>query len=104
GAVEHLPVVQVTNSGRAIELVKERGYWAIGLAVSRTSAPIFTADLPEPVLLVVGAEGRGISPGLARHLDLAVEIPMLGRIESLNAAVAGSIALYELVRRRLDNP
>lgn len=103
GAVEHLPIVQVTNSGRAIELAKERGYWAIGLAVGQSSVAIFTADLPEPALLVVGAEGRGISPGLIRHLDLTVEIPMLGRVESLNAAVAGSIALYELVRRRLDH-
>lgn len=100
GAVEHLPVARVVNSSRAVEQAKERGYWAIGLAVGENSLPIFSADLPEPALLIVGAEGRGISPTLTRHLDVIVEIPMLGRIDSLNAAVAGSVALYELVRRR----
>lgn len=101
GAVEHLPVARVVNTGRAVERAKERGYWAVGLALGAERRSIFTSDLPEPVLLIVGAEGRGISPGLVRHLDLTVEIPMFGRIDSLNAAVAGSIALYELVRRRL---
>ena len=101
GAVEHVPVALAANLGRAIEQAKAAGYWAIALEAGEGATPLFTTDIPEPALLVVGSEGQGVSPSILDHADLKVALPMLGRVESLNAAVAGSIALYELLRRRL---
>ena len=101
GAVEHLPVALITNLGRAIETTKAAGYWAVALEAGEGSRNLYQIDVPEPALLVIGSEGRGISPTILDHADLTVSLPMLGRVDSLNAAVAGSIALYELLRRRL---
>lgn len=101
GAVEHLLVAQVTNLARAVEEAKEAGYWSIALESGAGAENIYDADLPEPALLIVGAEGKGVSSVVMRQADLQVQLPMLGSIESLNAAVAGSIALYEILRRRL---
>lgn len=101
GAVEHLAVAQVTNLARAAEAIKETGYWITALESSPGARTLFTADIPEPTALLIGSEGRGIGSALLAHCDAVVELPMTGRIESLNAAVAGSIALYELLRRRM---
>lgn len=101
GAVEHLPVALMANLGRAIETAKGTGYWAVAVEAGEGSRNLYEIDVPEPTLLVIGSEGRGISPTILDHADLVVSLPMLGRVESLNAAVAGSIALYELLRRRL---
>ncbi|HVX30947.1 MAG TPA: 23S rRNA (guanosine(2251)-2'-O)-methyltransferase RlmB [Nitrolancea sp.] len=102
GAVEHLAVAQVTNLSRAAEESKEAGYWITALEASPEASTLFTADIPEPTALVIGSEGRGIGSALMSHCDAVVELPMYGRVESLNAAVAGSIALYELLRRQLE--
>ncbi|HEX7101756.1 MAG TPA: 23S rRNA (guanosine(2251)-2'-O)-methyltransferase RlmB [Nitrolancea sp.] len=101
GAVEHLAVAQVTNLSRAAEACKESGYWITALESSPDAKTLFTADIPEPTVLLIGSEGRGIGSALIAHCDAFVDLPMNGRIESLNAAVAGSIALYELLRRRI---
>lgn len=101
GAVEHLAVAQVTNLSRASEACKEAGYWITALETSPNARTIFSADIPEPVALLIGSEGRGIGAALVAHCDAFIELPMIGRIESLNAAVAGSVALYELLRRRM---
>lgn len=101
GAVEHLCVALVANLGRALEECQEAGYWVVALEAGPEAHTLFTADLPEPTVLVVGSEGKGIAPTLLRRADVQVALPMQGRVESLNAAVAGSIALYELLRRRL---
>lgn len=101
GAVEHLRVALVANLGRALEECQEAGYWVVALEAGPEAQTLFTADLPEPIVLVVGSEGKGISPSLLRRADIQVALPMQGKVESLNAAVAGSIALYELLRRRL---
>jgi 23S rRNA (guanosine2251-2'-O)-methyltransferase len=99
GALSHLPVVEVVNLARAIRQVREAGLWVVGLEGS-ASQPLFTADLSVPLALVVGSEGSGLRR-LTRDLcDLLVCLPMLGVIENLNAAVAGSIAMYEVVRQR----
>lgn len=100
GAVEHLSVALVTNLGRAVTQAKEAGYWALALEGGEEATNLFTADLPEPALLIVGSEGRGMAPSVLRLADVQIALPMVGKIESLNAAVAGSIALYELFRRR----
>ena len=100
GAVEHLAVTQVTNLARAIEACKEAGYWITALEADSTATSLFSADIPEPVALIVGSEAKGIGSSLLAKCDVVIELPMNGRVESLNAAVAGSIALYELLRRR----
>ena len=100
GAVEHLRIAQVTNISRSLEQVKEGGYWAVAIEDVAGADVLFTADIPLPAALVVGSEGKGIAPTVLAHCDVVVRLPMFGRVGSLNAAVAGSIALYELVRRR----
>jgi len=99
GAVEHQRVCRVANLARALDVLKKNGWWVAGLEGSPESDDLFTATIPEPVAIVVGSEGGGVSPGLKKHCDLLLSIPMVGRIASLNAATAGSIALYELLRR-----
>ncbi len=99
GAVEHLRVAVVTNLGRAVDELSEHGYWSVALEPGPAAQSLFAAPLPRPLLLMVGSEGRGLSPTLLRRADVQVVIPMVGRITSLNAAVAGSIALYEIFRR-----
>ncbi len=103
GAVEHLRVARVTNLGRAIEECKEAGYWIVALEHREEARTIFSESIPEPTGLLIGSEGKGIGPALLAHADLVARIPMIGEVASLNAAVAGSIALYELYRRRLEN-
>jgi len=99
GAVEHLSVAQQPNVVRAIEALKESGRWAIGLDTGDRSQDLFDSDLPLPAALVIGAEGSGISPIVRKACDVIVSIPMVGNVASLNAATAGSIALFDLVRR-----
>ncbi len=100
GAVEHLPVVRVTNLSRAIEALKHAGWWIVALDTGPDAQNLFQADLPTPVALIVGAEGAGISRSVRQRSDIVVQIPMTGRVASLNAATAGSIALYEVFRRQ----
>jgi 23S rRNA (guanosine2251-2'-O)-methyltransferase len=99
GVVEHVSVARVTNSGRAIAECKKAGYWAIALEATEDALDLFSTDLPRPAVLVVGSEGSGVSVPALKAADLIVRLPMPGGVESLNAAVAGSIALYELLRR-----
>lgn len=100
GLVEQLNVVRENNTRRTLDTLKESGYWATGLELTDESQNLFTADVPEPVALVVGSEGRGVSANVIKACDLVVSLPMPGPVESLNVAVAGSVALFELLRRR----
>jgi 23S rRNA (guanosine2251-2'-O)-methyltransferase len=99
GALSHLPILKVTNLVRALDELKQSGIWVIGLdAAARMS--LFEADLSVPLALVIGGEGEGLRRLTRDHCDLLVRVPMHGSIASLNASVAGSIALYEGVRQR----
>jgi 23S rRNA (guanosine2251-2'-O)-methyltransferase len=100
GAVEHVLVAQQPNLVRSIESLKESGRWALALDTGDRSVDLFSADLPLPATLVIGSEGDGVTPIVRKACDLVVQIPMAGRVASLNAATAGSIALFELVRRQ----
>lgn len=93
GASEHLLITQI-NIAQAITTVKENDVWVIGLESSLDSQPVEKVDLSGPLALVVGAEGKGMRTLVKKSCDQLIQIPMRGRIESLNAAVAGSIALY----------
>jgi len=100
GAVEHLQIARVTNLRRALDQFKTHGVWIYGLAVE-APAPAWDIDWCAPAMLVVGSEGSGLSRLVREACDVLVQIPMApGAVQSLNAAVAGSIALYEAVRQR----
>ena len=99
GATEHLLIAQLTNLTRTIEALKKANVWVIGLA-GETELEYDQANLTGPLALVVGNEGKGISRLVREHCDLLIRLPMHGQINSLNAAVAGSIALYEALRQR----
>ncbi len=93
GAVEHLKIAQVVNLVQGLEQLKATGVWVVGLDASADAVPLSRADLRGPFALVVGAEGEGLGRLVREHCDWLLAIPMYGRIESLNAAVAGSVAL-----------
>ena len=99
GAVEHLQLAPVDDLAGALADLHARGLRVVG---ADGDAPLTAreADLRGPVAIVVGSEGRGLSAAVRRRCDLLVRIPMHGRIESLNAAVAGSILLYEAAAQR----
>jgi 23S rRNA (guanosine2251-2'-O)-methyltransferase len=99
GATEYLLIAQETNLTRSIELLKKRNIWVVGLA-GEANTVYHQADLTGALALVVGSEGKGISRLVREHCDLLIKLPMRGHINSLNAAVAGSIALYEALRQR----
>ncbi len=100
GAVEHLVVRREVNLTRWLHRAKDAGFWAVGLAGDGDAQPLFEVNMRPPVVVVVGAEGAGLRRLVRETCDIVAAIPMSGRIESLNAAVAGSIALYEIVRDR----
>lgn len=103
GAVEHLLVAQTPNLARALDKLEASGRWIVGLDEDETSNNIFTSDVPTPVALVIGAEGSGLSPIVRKRCQVVLSLPMRGNVDSLNAATAGSIVLYDLVRRELDS-
>lgn len=100
GALEHLILDRVGNLPRALEDLRAAGLWLVGLHGDAPGTIWSCELLTEPVVLVVGAEGRGLSRLIAERADALVRIPMAGRIESLNAASAGAVALFEAARRR----
>ncbi len=100
GAVEHLLVAQVTNLSRTIERLKSDEVWIVGLEDFYGAKPYTEVDLTVPLGVVVGSEGNGLRRLVRERCDLLLVLPMRGQINSLNAAVAGSIALYEVLRQR----
>jgi 23S rRNA (guanosine2251-2'-O)-methyltransferase len=94
GASEHLLIARVTNVANAIEQLRSGDIWVAGLDPGAGSHPIGVSDLNRPLALVVGNEGKGLRRLVRKRCDFLINIPMLGRVQSLNAAVAGSLALY----------
>ncbi len=99
GASEHMRIAQ-HNIAQTIRTLKEQGVWVAGLDASEQSQLLHDVDLGGPVALVVGHEGRGMRRLVQENCDFLVRIPMRGEIESLNAAVAGSIALFYVWEQR----
>lgn len=95
GACEHLLIAQ-ENVARAIDELKQHDVWITGLAADPQATPLPDADLSGAVGLVVGSEGGGMRRLVRESCDFLVRIPMRGRVESLNAAVAGSVMLYSV--------
>ena len=94
GAVEHLSVAQVTNLTRTLVALKEEDVWVVGLEDDPRAQDYRRADLDMSLVLVVGSEGEGMHRLIRDTCDLLIRLPMRGQINSLNAAAAGSIALY----------
>ena len=102
GAIEHLPIALVSGVPSAMEQAGRAGVWTVGLDVAGTTT---VRDLPvadAPVLLVLGAEGRGLSRLARERCDVLASIPMRGHIESLNVAAAAAVACFEIAARRSD--
>lgn len=99
GASEHM-LVGMANLAQSIDQLKADGIWVLGLEGSNDSVPIEQVKLNGPLALVVGSEGEGMRSLVRKSCDQLVRLQMTGRIESLNAAVAGSIALYLAVQQR----
>ena len=100
GATEYLRVTRVTNLARTIKKLKERGVWVVGLEDLPQAQLYGQFDLSGALALVVGSEGRGMRRLVLESCDVVIRLPMRGHVGSLNAAVAGSIALYEAWRQR----
>jgi 23S rRNA (guanosine2251-2'-O)-methyltransferase len=100
GAAEIVPVARVTNLAGAIDEARRAGVWVVGLD-ERAEADIWSSDLTEvPVGIVLGSEDRGLSRGVRDRCDGLLRIPYRGALGSLNVAVAGAIAMFEVARRR----
>lgn len=100
GAVEHMRVAQVVNLARAIDEIKQRDVWVYALHGESPATPLFSADLKGALAIVVGSEGEGVHRLVREKADFVLKLPMHGQVESLNAAVAGSVTLYEALRQR----
>ena len=100
GAVEHLPVAVVTNLARYLQEVKGDDLWIYGAAGGPDVPTMWDTDLTGGVVLVFGAEGKGLRPLVRRTCDALVSIPLAGQVESLNVSVAAAILLYEAKRQR----
>lgn len=102
GAVEHLPVIRVSNLASAIDTLKERGCWIYAADVNGSSW--CSVDYSGPCALVVGSEGKGVGRLIKEKCDFTVSLPMRGKITSLNASVAAGIVMYEIARQRMGLP
>ena len=99
GAVEHFPIARVVNLRRSLEELKAANFWIYGLS-AEASQPIHTVQFNDATVLVVGAEGDGLSLSVQQSCDGLVSIPLAGKTPSLNASVATGMALYEIYRQK----
>ena len=102
GALEYMRVAQVNNMARFVKTLKDHDVWIVGLD-QNAGQPIYGTDLTGAIGLVVGGEEKGIRPLVKRNCDFLISIPQCGPVGSLNASVAGAIAMYESYRQRALN-
>ncbi len=99
GASEHLPVAKVVNIANTLEELKQKGLWIVGTDAS-AEKNYTEVDYTMPIAFVIGNEGKGIRHLVKEKCDFIVKIPVYGKVESLNASVAGAIVMYEAVKKR----
>ncbi|RRV15493.1 23S rRNA (guanosine(2251)-2'-O)-methyltransferase RlmB [Pseudomonas saudiphocaensis] len=99
GAAEVIPLVAVTNLARTLEKLQQRGLWIVGTA-GEAEQEIYDQDLRGPIVLVMGAEGKGMRRLTREHCDFLVRLPMVGSVSSLNVSVATGVCLFEALRQR----
>jgi 23S rRNA (guanosine2251-2'-O)-methyltransferase len=100
GALEHLPIVRVSNVNRTLEQLKAQEYWIYGLD-ERGTEQYDRIDWAAKSALVLGGEGKGLHDQVRKHCDLLVRIPMAGKISSLNVSVAAGVVLFDWRRKRV---
>lgn len=99
GATAHIAIAEVTNIVSTIEDLKKSSFWIVGL--DESGEKLFSdVDYTSPIAIVVGNEGKGVRRLVKEHCDFLVRIPLRGKIESLNASVAGALVMFEVVRCR----
>lgn len=98
GAVEYVPVIQIGNIVQQLKDLKKQGFWVAGADMD--GEPYAKANLTGPLVLVIGAEGKGLGRLVKENCDIIVSLPMQGGVNSLNAAAAGAVLMYEVVRQR----
>ena len=101
GAMEHAAVFMITNTASILRELKSSGAWVFGLDATGDKM-IYDADLTGHIVLVIGGEHKGIRPLVKKECDFLLSIPNKGKINSLNASVAGGIAMFEALRQRSD--
>jgi len=99
GAAEHVAVSRVPNLTAAVKELKDKGLWIYG-TVGGASSSLWETDLKGPVCIVIGSEGSGMGRLVTENCDFLVNIPMHGKINSLNASAASAIMMYEVLRQR----
>ena len=99
GAVEYVPVARIGNISQTLKKLKKQGLWVVGADMDGDKN-YYEADLTGPIVVVVGSEGQGMGRLTKEECDFVVRIPMKGKITSLNASVACSLLLYEVLRQR----
>jgi len=99
GAVYHIAVARVTNLTAAVKELKKSGVWVYGASAAK-GAPLWGSDFTDATALVIGSEGSGISRLVEENCDCIVNIPMKGKLASLNASVSAAVLMYEAVRQR----
>lgn len=100
GAIEHVKIAKVTNLNATIEALKQKGIWVYGADI-RAEEYSYQVDFSGACAVIIGNEGRGISKLTVQKCDKLIKIPMVGKINSLNASVAGGIIMYEVLKGRL---
>ena len=100
GAVEHMKIAKVTNINTTIDALKAKGVWIYGADIDGTDYS-YNVDFSGACALIIGSEGKGISNLTLKKCDVLVKIPMIGKINSLNASVAGGIMMYEVLKGRI---
>lgn len=100
GAIEHMKIAKVTNINATIDMLKEKGIWIYGADIDGRDYS-YNTDFSGACALIIGSEGKGISNLTLKKCDLLVKIPMVGKINSLNASVAGGIMMYEVLKSRI---
>jgi 23S rRNA (guanosine2251-2'-O)-methyltransferase len=101
GALEYMPLVQVVNLVRALEQVKEKGFWVLSLEAG-SPVSLFSLDLRSPLVIVLGGESQGVGSLVKKHSDWVASLPMKGAITSLNVSAACAAVLYEVMRQNLN--
>ena len=99
GAVSYVPVARVPNIAALLKELQKEGVWVFGTAAEGTTT-LYDADLKGPAAIVIGSEGDGIGRLVRENCDFIVNIPMVGKINSLNASAAASVIMYEVLRQR----
>ena len=98
GAVSHLAIAQVANIANTLEVLKDKGFWVAG-ATEHAEECIWDTNLEGRIVIVMGNEGDGISRLVLEHCDLAMSIPQMGEISSLNVAQSSTVCMYEWLRQ-----